>query len=377
MFSGKRGGFGAYLPLMQLIEKDIDLELQIILGDMHTSDEFGETAQEVKIYFPGALIKSIIMGTGRGDSCRVRVENLGLFLQQVGAALEELKPDILMVHGDRAEHLVMATATVHFNIVVAHTQGGETSGNVDDTLRHAITKLAHIHFPETEKSALKIAALGEESWRIHAVGSLYIDRIFKKMYTLPEEVKTKYGLSAGDDYAIVMYHSDTYETAEANYLAMQWLLSAVGLLSVRSVIVYPCSDPGYKAVIRAILEIKDNHPQQYLVYKNIDNLDFLGLMAGAKAMIGNSSSAFVEAPYFKLPAVNIGNRQRGRDREENVIDCRTNFTDINAAIGKALSSDFASSISNCGYRLGFGNASEKILEIIKSVNIDERLLRKS
>lgn len=374
VFSGKRGGFGAYLSLMSLIEKDPDLELQILLGDMHVSAEFGKTVDEARKFFPNATIEIVKMGSGRGDTSLIRAENLGVAMTKSAQILEKIKPDIVLVHGDRGEHLMVAFAALNLGIPITHTQGGEISGNIDDVQRHAITKIAHIHFPETEKAAQRIRLLGEEDWRIHVVGSTYIDRIAKKMYPSFAEIRKKYDLSNNEDYFITLFHPDTFETRETNYLAMKSILESVEATDVRSFVVYPCSDPGYEGVIKAIEEKRDS--KNFMIYKNIENLDFLSLMSGAKLIIGNSSGALNEAPYFYLPAINIGKRQLGRDREENIIDCEPNTISISEAIKFALSNNFKSKISKCGYRLGDGCAGEKIISILKSVKINEMLLRK-
>lgn len=149
VFSGKRGGFGAYVPLMRLLEDDPDFKLQILLGDMHASPEFGRTADEARSMFPKSRIEIIEMGAGRGDTPLIRAENLGAALAKGAGLLAAMRPDIVMVHADRGEHLVIALAALNLGIPVAHSQGGEVSGNIDDIQRHAITKLAHIHFPET------------------------------------------------------------------------------------------------------------------------------------------------------------------------------------------------------------------------------------
>ncbi len=375
LFSGKRGGFGAYLSLMQLIAADPELELQILLGDMHASQEFGQTVNEAKKFFPDTQIEVIEMGAGRGDSPVIRAENLGMCLQKVPAILEKLKPDLVLVHGDRAEHLMVALAALNLGIPVGHTQGGEVSGNIDDVQRHAITKLAHLHFPETEAAADRLKKLGEEIWRINVVGSTYIDRIAKKMYTPNSEVRAKYGLSADEKYFLVIFHPDTYLSREENYTAAKNLLVAVKGAGFKAVMTYPCSDPGYQGVLDAMADVK-NDPQ-FIIHKNIDNLDFLGLMAGARAILGNSSSAIVEAPYLQLASVNVGKRQGGRDREENVVDCEGSAEDITAKIKFVLEdADFRKRLGKCGYRLGNGQAAEKILEVIKLVEIDEKLLKK-
>jgi len=374
-FSGKRGGFGAYLPLMQLIAKDPNLQLQILLGDMHASTEFGKTVDEARRFFPDAQIEIIEMGAGRGDSPLIRAENLGLCLEKTPGILQRLKPDIVLVHADRGEHLMVALAALNFGIPVAHTQGGEVSGNIDDIQRHAISKLAHLHFPETETAANRIKSLGEEPWRIHVVGSTYIDRIAKKMYTPLASAKKKYALTPSEEYYIAILHPDTFETPEKNYAAAKAMFDALKKTGKKTLITYPCSDPGYQEIIKAIEEIKND--SQFLIHKNIDNLDFLGLMSGAKALVGNSSSALVETPYFKLPAINIGQRQIGRDREENVIDAQPTETAISNALAFAeKDAGFQKKLAQCGYRLGDGQAAEKIINVLKTVSLDEKLLRK-
>lgn len=375
IFSGKRGGFGAFVPLMRLIGNDPDLELQILLGDMHASKEFGETASEARRFFPNAHIQLIEMGAGRGDTPLIRTENLAACLAKSAQLLEKMKPDIVVVHADRGEHLMVAFAALNLGIPVAHTQGGEVSGNIDDIQRHAVSKLAHLHFPETTKAAERIVKLGEEPWRIHTVGSLYIDRIVKKMYPPLHTVRAKYGLGKHENYFLSIFHPDTYESKEWNYKAAKNLFAAAASFGFKTIVTYPCSDPGYEGVLQAISELKGD--EHFFVHKNIENLDFLSLMSGAKAILGNSSSALVEAPYFKLPAVNVGRRQERRDREENVVDSGFETEKIREAISYVLENkSFRKKLEHCGTRLGDGTASEKVLAVIKRIPLDETLLRK-
>ncbi len=374
-FSGKRGGFGAYVPLMRLIERDPALELQILLGDMHTSAAFGSTVGEARALFPRAKIKTIQMGTGKDDTPETRAENLGVCMTAAARLLADLEPDMIMVHGDRGEHLVVALAAITLGIPVAHSQGGDRTGNIDEIIRHSITKLAHLHFPETKDAAECIARMGEEQWRIHTAGSLYIDRIMKKLYSDPQESRKKYGLGESGSYAILLYHPETYLSRAENYRRMREILKGVRESGVRSIVVYPCSDPGYEGIIKAIDEVRRD--RQFLVHKNIANLDFLGLMAGASVMLGNSSTMIKEAPYLKLPALNFGERERGRFREENVIDCKIEASAIAKKI-RDLPADkkFRLKLSRCGYHLGDGKASEKILDVVKTVPLNQRLLDK-
>lgn len=375
VFSGKRGGFGAYVPLMRLLEDDPDFKLQILLGDMHASAEFGRTADEARSMFPKSRIEIIEMGAGRGDTPLIRAENLGAALAKGAGLLAKMRPDIVMVHADRGEHLVIALAALNLGIPVAHPQGGEVSGNIDDIQRHAITKLAHIHFPETEEAAGRIRCLGEESWRINTVGSLYIDRIVKKLYTPAEAARAKYGFGSDERYGIIITHPDTYLSRDQNEQMAEAVFGAADNSGLSWVATYPCSDPGYEGVIAALEKRKDD--AQFRIHKNIGNLDFLGLIAGAELILGNSSSALVEAPYFKLPAVNVGKRQIGRDREENVVDVEPHREAIAEKIKFVLEdAAYRAGLERCGRRLGDGHASEKILEILRAFAIDERLMRK-
>lgn len=375
VFSGKRGGFGAYAPLMRLIEKDAALELHILLGDMHVSDEFGRTVNEVRASFPKTPIHLVRMGAGRGDTPAIRAENLGTCMYEASRIFARIQPDIVMVHGDRGEQLVVALAGLTMQSVVTHSQGGDVTGNIDEIQRHATTKLAHVHFPETKEAARRIEHMGEEPWRIHTTGSLYIDRIVKKLYTPIERAKHKYGIRHWDQYAITIFHPETLLSRTDNYRTAKNIFAALKKAGMPSVVVYPCSDPGYEGIMRAIDEIRDD--KNFAVFKSIENLDFLGLLAGAQFMIGNSSAGIKEAPYLKLAAINIGEREDARQREENVVDSGRELRDIQRAIRHVLTSaPFRKKLKKCGYHLGDGRASERILQVIKKLKIDERLLKK-
>ena len=217
--------------------------------------------------------------------------------------------------------------------------------------------------------------MGEESWRIHTVGSLYIDRIIKKMYTPASETCSKYGLEKNQRYAIALLHPDTFETVETNYQVATNMFAALKSTGLKTIVVHPCSDPGYEGIKKAIAEIEED--DQFIVFKNIDNLDFLGLMSGAVLLIGNSSCGLVEAPYFQLSAINIGKRQLDRGREGNVIDSGVEVEEVIDHIQYVQTDvDFKKNLQTCGKRLGSGGVAEKIIEILKTLEINETLLRK-
>jgi GDP/UDP-N,N'-diacetylbacillosamine 2-epimerase (hydrolysing) len=372
-FSGKRGGYGAYLPLMRRIDADPELDLLVLLADQHASTEFGRTADEVRRDFPDASLELIEMGTGRSDEAVARAENLALCLGEAARILDRHRPDVVLVHGDRGDHLMVAFAAVSLGLAVAHTQGGDRSGNVDELQRHAISKLAHLHFPETEAAAERLRRMGEDDWRIHVVGSTYVDRIVAGAYTPPGEARAAVGLGEDEPFLLVLVHPETFRDRAGNEELARAVLGAAAASGLRSVVSYPVSDPGYEGVLAALREVEAD--TAFVVRKNVDNDVYLGLMAAAEALVGNSSSALVEAPYFRLPAVNVGDRQRGRDRDPNVVDAEPTVEAISAALERVRSSDFRDSLGPGG-RLGDGRASERIVEVLRTFPLDARLLQK-
>lgn len=374
-FSGKRGGFGAYLPLMQLIDRDPDLDLLILLGDQHGSEEFGRTVDEVRAAFPETAIELVEMGAGRGDTAELRVENLAAGLAGAVRVFAERRPDVVLVHGDRGEHLLVAFAALNLGIVVAHTQGGDRSGNIDEIQRHAITKLAHLHFPETEAAAERLRRLGEDEWRIHVVGSTYVDRIVNELYVPAPEARRRLGLDPEEPFLLVILHPDTFLDREANRRLAEAVFAGVAETGLRAVATYPCSDPGYEGVLAALHEAEDSG--RLVVRRNIENDVYLGLMSEAEALVGNSSAALVEAPYFRLPAVNVGRRQEGRARDANVLDVAEASSEaVAAAIVHVRESAFRRSLDALEPRLGDGRTAERIVEVLRRIEPSDALLRK-
>lgn len=378
IFSGKRGGLGAYLPLIRLIETDPGLSAHLILGDMHASAFFGSTAEEARALFPRTDIRTIDMGTSGDDSAGARIRGLGTLLRDSAAVLDAARPDILFVHGDRAEHLLMAQSAATHGILVAHTQGGDVSGNIDEQQRHAISKLAHLHFPETRDAAARLALLGEDPWRIHPVGSLYVDRIVARLFPPAQSIRERYGLGTDGPYVIVLVHPETWASSAENGALADAVLTAVEGSGLRALAVYPCSDPGFAGIVDALERRRGSSGVS--LWKNVPNMDFLGLLSGAAALVGNSSAALVEAPYLGVPAVNVGGRQRNRARDLNVVDVAAPTA---ASVAEALrhvmdDQAFRAGCARAGGMLGDGTASRRILAIVRGLTPgDARYLQKS
>ncbi|MBI5644476.1 UDP-N-acetylglucosamine 2-epimerase (hydrolyzing) [Candidatus Kaiserbacteria bacterium] len=370
VLTGKRGGFGALITLCQAIERDPSMRLELITTDMHLNPFFGETVKEVQKWFK--RIHKVPTGQ-KGDSSIERAHTLARTMSGMTALLSKIKPDVLVTIGDRGEVLAAANAALELNIPVAHILGGDVAGNRDGVRIHAITKLSHLHFPSSKDSYKRILRLGEEKRRVFDFGSTYIDLIVKKKYTRNSVARRKYGIRANESYAICIQHPSTLEEANS-YQEAKTVYEALKRASIRSIVVWPCSDQGYSLVLKALGEFK--HVPQFSVHKNIEAQDFWGLMAGASFMIGNSSSGLMETPYFNLPAITVGRRQDGRIRDTNVIAIqKPTVQKILAAIRRATSPAFKRYIKNHSV-FGKGNAGVKIARVLKTTELGTPLLKK-
>jgi len=371
VLTGKRGGYGAMKPLLHAINNDPHLRLSLIVTDQHVNPRFGATATEIARDFKIAAAVDMEQADG---SAPARVRALGLCLNRMPDALNELRPDILILYGDRGEVLTTALAAIHLGIPIAHLQGGDLSGNVDELMRHAMTKLSHLHFPSTPESADRIRRMGEEEWRIHIAGDNHVDPIIAGDYADAATVRQRYGIAKDERPIIVLQHPETTRRRN-HYVDMRTILDAVLERGRRTIIVYPCSDQGYDEIVSAIGEV-ESHPG-VSVHHNIDAPDFWGLLAIAGVLVGNSSAGLIETPYFHLPAVNVGQRQHGRAHAENVIHCEPNLTDVISALAKALGDpSFASTVACCSLPFGDGLAWRRVLDCIKAVELGPRLLAK-
>ncbi len=371
VWNGKRGGFGALTPTMDAITAHPRLEMQLVVTDQHLYDRFGRTLDEVEARFP---VAAAIEMEQAGDTNEDRARAIGRCLERSVDVLAELRPDVLLVIGDRGEVFAGCIAAHNMGIAIAHIQGGDLSGSLDEPVRHAITKLAHIHFPSTPASASRIIAMGEQPWRVHTVGDTHIDQLFLGQATAERNLRESYDLADGEPFVLVLQHSDsTVPTASA--AQMVETVAAVEATGMRRLYVYPCSDQGFEGIIETIEERRG--AAGATIHRNIPAADFIGLQRMAACLVGNSSAGLIEAPYFALPAINVGARQEGRERCANVIDVPYRRGEIQAAIDQALGDDaFRERLSRIRPPFGDGHAHEHITEVLATVEIDERLLVK-
>ena len=251
VWNGKRGGFGALAPTMDAIQQSPDLSLQLVVTDQHLYDRFGKTVTEVQARFP---VSATIDMEQEGDSNQDRAGAIGRCLTKAAQVLGDLQPDILLVIGDRGEVFAACIAAHNMRVAIAHVQGGDISGSLDEPVRHAITKLAHIHFPSTQASADRIVAMGEEPWRVHVVGDTHIDQVFLGDITPADELRAKYDLSEEAPFMLVLQHSDsTVSHRAADQMAET--VAAVVATGHRAMLVYPCSDQGFEGIISEIARV--------------------------------------------------------------------------------------------------------------------------
>jgi UDP-hydrolysing UDP-N-acetyl-D-glucosamine 2-epimerase len=367
VLTGKRGGFGAMKPMLRLMQSDLKIALQLVVTDQHVNEMFGRTMREVEQEFE---IAAEVDMRQAGASPESRACALGVCLEGMGHVLAKLSPDLCVLYGDRGEVLSTAVAATTMNIPIAHLQGGDVSGSVDDLMRHAITKLAHIHFASTEASGKRIRCLGEEAWRVHVVGDNHIDPIVAGDYCSPQEVARELDLDLAKPVIVVLQHSET-TAPEAAYDQMVETLIAVRDFGQQAVVIHPCSDAGYDGIIRAINELA--LPPQFRVRINLDAPYFWGLLAVASVLVGNSSAGLIETPSFRLPAVNIGRRQNSRLCAENVLHAEHDRRAIRDAMTTALSPPFEEVTANCRQPFGDGRAGQRVYETLRDIPLDEKL----
>lgn len=370
--SGTRADYGLMRSVLRRIHNHPDLSLDIIVTGMHLMNEFGNTIDEIQ---KDGFNYNVIDARYEDDSKESMAIFIGQFIQKLTPVVSALHPDLILVLGDRGEMLGGAIVGVYLSIPVAHIHGGEVSSTVDDFARHAITKLAHIHFPATEESRERIIRMGEDPARVFVVGAPGLDQILEETLVPKDKLEEKYQLDLSEPVILVVQHPVTLEMDQAQKQIRE-TLEAVVLLQYQSVVIYPNADAGGRSMIETINEYT-KYPF-IKTFSNIQHIDYLSLLNEVSVLVGNSSSAIIEAPSFGLPAVNIGTRQMGRERAVNVIDTDYERDSIQKCIEKALfDSDFRKNAKECKNPYGDGKTSEKIVDILTGIDMNTNMLTKT
>ena len=373
--TGIRSEYDIMSSVFRAIADHPTLELTLAVTGAHLADTFGYTVKE--IYADGFEIADQIESLINGDQASSRVKGLAVQLQGLIQTICRTRPDFLLVLGDREEAMTAALAGAYMNIPLAHVGGGDrVVGNVDDQIRHAVSKLAHIHFVSNSESLERILRLGEQPFRVHNVGNPGLDRLLQIPSLTPEQLTSRMGfaIKEEDPFIVLIQHPISSEIGDA-YNQMKVTLEAVGELGVTTILSYPNSDAGGQQAIRAIREYE--HLTFFHAIKNIPRLEFINLMRKASCMVGNSSAGILEAPLLKLPVINVGNRQHGRLHADNVQFVRHVKDEIKNAIHRAIFDQaYRETVAKCSNPYGDGQSSARIAEILSTIPIDEKLLIK-
>jgi GDP/UDP-N,N'-diacetylbacillosamine 2-epimerase (hydrolysing) len=370
--TGTRAEYGYLKPLMQAIQKDNELRLLPLVTGMHLLTEFGNSYKIVQQDFPTA--KKIEM-TLKGDRLRHMAEYLGSGINNFAQFFERNHPDLLIVLGDRSESFAAALAGLYLNIPIAHINGGDVSGTtIDESIRHAITKISHIHLVHTKANAQRVLRMGEEKKRIFITGALTIDTIMHTTLSSKDEIFERYHLEPTKTTFLVVQHPITTLT-DRGYSQLKELFRALDAVKEQTVLLYPNCDAGGKQFIN-LIRTMEKKPYIH-AFKNMPHEEYLSILKSVDLMIGNSSSGIIEAPSFHIPVINIGNRQQGRERSANILDIAAEKDKIVRAIDFALhNKEFQNRIHRCKNHFGTGTAAKKIIKILKHLTLDEKLIQK-
>lgn len=366
-----RSSYGYFRPIVRLIEESDDLRYSLIVTNQHLLPAFGYSIEEIEA--DGFEIADRIYMTLDGYTPVSQVKSLGVLLLGLADAFQRIAPDIVLVLGDRGDMLMAAMTAAHMNIPVAHVQAGERSGNIDGMTRHAITRFAHVHFASGHDAAERLRRMGEDDFRVFMTGAPQLDEFVNGDFASPEEVAARFGLDLERPILLVLQHPVTDEFG-GGIDQMRETLEAVCDLREQTVLIFPNTDAGSDE-LRHVIE--RYHRPFMRVERNLPRRLYGGLMRTASVLVGNSSSALIEAPVMGLPAVNVGDRQRDRARAANVIDAPYDRRAIADALRRAISPEFRAlaRAAESPY-LSDGRVSERIVEVLRTIPIDSRLLKK-
>lgn len=369
--SGTRADFGLMTPILRAISRSKKLQLQVYATGIHLLPKFGNTIEEVKKEFRNTII---INATFKTDD-RIGIANFtGDFLKKLTGVFSKNKPDFVLTLGDRPEMLCVAVACLYLGIPTGQIGGGEKTFTVDEVARHAITKLSHVHFTATKESAGRIERMGEDKWRIHIVGAPALDVILNEKLPDRQTLFRKLGIDPYKKIILLTQHPVSEEWQESGNQIKE-TLAAVKAVNLLTVVIYPHADAGGRKIIKEI-EKERNNPLFY-VFPSLEFRQFLALEREAAVWIGNSSAGVKESSSFKTPVVNIGTRQLGRQRGENVIDVGYDRNEIREAIEKSLhDKSYISKLKKIKNPWGDGKTGPRVSQILEELEITPRLLAK-
>lgn len=364
VFTGTRAEYGLLYWLLKDIQADLDLELQLLVSAMHLSPEFGLTYKQIEE--DGFEITEKVEMLLSSNTSVGTAKSIGLGVIGFADALDRMNPDLIIILGDRFEALSVAQTAMILRVPIVHIHGGEiTEGAYDDAIRHAITKLSFIHFTSTPEHKKRVIQLGENPNRVFDVGAVGLDHLHRSKLMTLEELSASLAFKIDRPYLLVTYHSVTLASEPATESFNNLLKALDEYRDYQIILTYPNADDGGREIIPFLEAYASNNSKRVLAIPSLGQLRYLSAVKYASAVVGNSSSGIIEVPSFKVPTINIGERQRGRMAANSVFNCDATTVGISTAIKEAL----AKKLSNVVNPYGKGNASESILTHIKATDL--------
>lgn len=370
MVIANRANYSSIKSVMIAVKDHPELELQLIVGSSALLERFGSVVDLIRKdgFVPDATFHMIV----EGENPATMAKSAGLGLLELSTLFQNLKPDIVIAVGDRFEIMAVAVTAAYMNISLCHTMGGEISGTIDESIRHAVTKLAHIHFPANQRSAERIIKMGEKPESVHIVGCPRIDIVADCLRNsqLDEDIFNEYKgvgeiFNLNEPFLLASQHPVTTEYGQGRKQIRETLY-VLDVLRMHTIMLWPNVDAGSEDIVKEIRTFREHKKPAHLhLFKNLPIEVYVKLMDKCKCMIGNSSSAIREGSFIGVPAVNVGTRQNGRQRGKNVIDVDYKREEIIEAVTKQ--------IKNAKYEsehiYGDGNAGKKIVDVLSTCKI--------
>jgi UDP-hydrolysing UDP-N-acetyl-D-glucosamine 2-epimerase len=368
VISGTRADYGLFLPLLKEITATPSLELQIVATGMHLSPEFGLTYRQIEA--DGFRVDRKVEMLLSADSPEAIVKSMGLCQISIADALSDLKPDIVVILGDRFETFAASSAASVMRIPIAHLHGGEvTEGAIDESFRHAITKMSYWHFTSNLEHRNRVIQLGESPERVFDVGALAIDNILNMNLLSRSELETDLGLKFGGLNLLVTFHPATQEHGAAQTQFAELLAALEDLPEARVVFTKPNADTDGRVLMPMIDQFVSRHATSAVAHTSLGTRRYLSTVKAVDAVVGNSSSGIIEVPYFGIATVDIGDRQKGRLRPRSVLSCAPERVAILDSIRKGISPEFRSDLKGMELPYGNGGAARLIRDTLAEVRI--------
>lgn len=368
IFTGARSDFGLLQPLIRAVMEDEQLELQFIVTGSHLSADFGMSVQEIEA--AGIPIARRIDILDASDAPVDVAKAAGRGMIGFADALGELGPDVVVVLGDRYEALAAAFSSTVMGIPVAHLHGGEvTEGSSDDSFRHAITKLASLHFVAAESYQARVVQMGESPDRVFLVGGLGVDAMTRLPLLSREDVERKLGFSIDNRTLLATIHPATAGAEDSGLECVEMLAALEEASDLRIVFTLANADAGGRDINEKIKAFVERYPDRSICCPSLGSQLYFSCLQFVKGLIGNSSSGLLEAPSFRIGTINIGPRQKGRLRSASVIDCASDRASIREALSRLFSAEFQNALASASNPYGDGGATSKILSVLKAANL--------